>query len=121
MNTKLKKKLILNVPYVILGLFATNLGEAWRISEGVNASEKLQGLIMNGGFQRAFADPLPSLHPADLCVGAAVAGALRLEVYMKGKNARKYRQGEEYGSARWGTLADIEPFEDPVFANNVIL
>ena len=121
MNTKLKKKLILNVPYVILGLFATNLGEAWRISEGVNASEKLQGLIMSGGFQRAFADPLPSLHPADLCVGAAVAGALRLAVYMKGKNAKKYRQGEEYGSARWGTHADIEPFEDPVFANNVIL
>ncbi len=121
MNTKLKKKLILNIPYVILGLFATNLGEAWRISEGVNASEKLQGLIMNGGFQRAFADPLPSLHPADLCVGAAVAGALRLAVYMKGKNAKKYRQGEEYGSARWGTHADIEPFEDPVFANNVIL
>ena len=121
MNRKLKKQLILNAPYAVLGLFATNLGEALRISEGVNASEKLQGLIMGGGLQKAFADPLPSLHPMDLCVGIAFAVALRIAVYLKGKNAKKFRQNEEYGSARWGTHADIEPFEDPVFANNVIL
>ncbi len=121
MNRKLKKQLILNAPYAVLGLFATNLGEALRISEGVNASEKLQGLIMGGGFQKAFADPLPSFHPMDLCVGIAFAVALRIAVYLKGKNAKKFRQNEEYGSARWGTHADIEPFEDPVFANNVIL
>ena len=121
MNPKVKKKLILTIPYVVLGLFATNFGEAWRISEGTNASEKLQGLILYGGFQRAFANLLPSLHPMDLLVGAVCAGALRLAVYLRGKNAKKFRHNVEYGSARWGTHADIEPFEDPVFANNVIL
>ena len=121
MNPKVKKKLILTIPYVVLGLFATNFGEAWRISEGTNASEKLQGLILYGGFQRAFANLLPSLHLMDLLVGAACAGALRLAVYLRGKNAKKFRHNVEYGSARWGTHADIEPFEDPVFANNVIL
>ncbi|ETP71149.1 type IV secretory pathway, VirD4 component, partial [Lachnospiraceae bacterium JC7] len=121
MNSKLKKKLILNVPYVVLGLFATNIGEAWRLAAGVNASEKLQSLIMDGCFGQAFANPLPSIHPVDLCVGAAVAGGLRLLVYLKGKNAKKYRHNEEYGSARWGTYADIEPFIDPEFKNNVIL
>ena len=121
MNPKVKKKLILTIPYVALGLFATNFGEAWRISEGTNASEKLQGLILYGGFQRAFANLLPSLQPMDLLVGAACAGALRLAVYLRGKNAKKFRHNVEYGSARWGTHADIEPFEDPVFANNVIL
>ena len=121
MNPKVKKKLILTIPYVVLGLFATNFGEAWRISEGTNASEKLQGLILYGGFQRAFANLLPSLHPMDLLVGAACAGALRLAVYLRGKNVKKFRHNVEYGSARWGTHADIEPFEDPVFANNVIL
>ena len=121
MNPKVKKKLILTIPYVVLGLFATNFGEAWRISEGTNASEKLQGLILYGGFQRAFANLLPSLHPMDLFVGVACAGALRLAVYLRGKNAKKFRHNVEYGSARWGTHTDIEPFEDPVFANNVIL
>ncbi len=121
MNSKLKKKFILNVPYAVLGLFATNIGEAWRLAAGVNASEKLQSLIMDGCFGQAFANPLPSIHPVDLCVGAAVAGGLRLAVYMKGKNAKKYRHNEEYGSARWGTHADIEPFIDPEFKNNVIL
>jgi len=121
MNPKVKKKLILTIPYVVLGLFATNFGEAWRISEGTNASEKLQGLILYGGSQRAFANLLPSLHPMDLLVGAVCAGALRLAVYLRGKNAKKFRHNVEYGSARWGTHADIEPFEDPVFANNVIL
>lgn len=121
MNSKLKKKLILNVPYVVLGLFATNIGEAWRLAAGTNASEKLQSLIMDGCFGEAFTNPFPSIHPLDLCVGVAVAGALRLAVYMKGKNAKKYRHNEEYGSARWGTHADIEPFLDPEFKNNVIL
>ena len=121
MNSKLKKKLILNVPYAALGLLATNIGEAWRLAAGVNASEKLQSLVMDGCIGEAFANPLPSIHPMDLCVGAAVAGALRLAVYLKGKNAKKYRHNEEYGSARWGTHADIEPFLDPEFKNNVIL
>ena len=100
MNPKVKKKLILTIPYVALGLFATNFGEAWRISEGTNASEKLQGLILYGGFQRAFANLLPSLHPMDLFVGVACAGALRLAVYLRGKNAKKFRHNVEYGSAR---------------------
>ena len=121
MNSKLKKKLILNVPYIVLGLFATNIGEAWRLAEGNNASEKLQGLIMGGRFQQAFSNVLPSLHPLDILIGITVALALRLAVYMKGKNAKKYRHNEEYGSARWGTHADIEPFIDPEFTNNVIL
>ncbi len=121
MNEKVKKQLILNTPYAVIGLAATNLGEAWRLAGGTNASEKLQSLIMDGCFQQAFSNILPSIHPMDLCVGAAVAGALRLAVYLKGKNAKKYRQNEEYGSARWGTHADIEPYIDPEFQNNVIL
>ena len=122
MNTKqLKKQLILNIPYIILGLLATNLGEAWRIAAGVNASEKVQSLVLDGVFATAFSNPLPSLYPADLLVGIACGAALRLAVYLKGKNAKKFRHNEEYGSARWGRHADIEPFEDPVFANNVIL
>ena len=122
MNTKqLKKQLILNIPYIILGLLATNLGEAWRIAAGVNASEKVQSLVLDGVFATAFSNPLPSLYPADLLVGIACGAALRLAVYLKGKNAKKFRHNEEYGSARWGRHADIEPFEDPMFANNVIL
>lgn len=103
------------------GLFSTNFGEAWRISIGVTASEKVQGLLTGGGFQKALANPLPSLHPFDLLVGILCAAAFRLAVYLKGKNAKKYRQGEEYGSARWGTQEDILPYMDPVFRNNVIL
>lgn len=121
MNSKLKKKLILNVPYAVLGLFATNLGEAWRLATGTNASAKLQSLILDGCFKEAFSNILPSIQPLDLCVGATVAGALRMAVYLKGKNVKKYRHNEEYGSARWGTHADIEPYIDPVFQNNVIL
>ena len=117
----MKKQLILNIPYIILGLLATNLGEAWRIAAGVNASEKIQSLVLDGVFATAFSNPLPSLYPADLLVGIACGAALRLAVYLKGKNAKKFRHNEEYGSARWGRHADIEPFEDPVFANNVIL
>ncbi|SEA18434.1 type IV secretion system protein VirD4 [Oribacterium sp. KHPX15] len=121
MNSKIKKTLILNVPYIVLGLFATNIGEAWRLAEGSNASEKLQGIIMGGSFQQAFSNVLPSLHPLDILIGITMALTLRLAVYMKGKNAKKYRHNEEYGSARWGTHADIEPFIDPEFTNNVIL
>ena len=121
MNQKLKKKIILNIPYVVIGLFATNLGEAWRIADGMNASEKLQGLIIGGGFQTAFTNSLPSLHPFDLLIGAACGAVLRLAVYLKGKNAKKFRHGSEYGSARWGKHSDIEPFKDPDPKNNVIL
>lgn len=121
MNTKLKKKIILNLPYVFVGLFATNLGEAWRLASGSNASEKVQSLVLDGIFARAFSNPLPSFIPFDLLIGIACGAALRLAVYIKGKNAKKYRHNVEYGSARWGTHADIEPYMDPVFANNVIL
>ena len=121
MNTKVKKQVILNLPYVIIGLFATNLGEAWRIAAGTNASEKVQSLVLDGIFPKAFANPMPSLISFDLLVGIACGAALRLAVYIKGKNAKKFRHNVEYGSARWGTHADIEPFEDKEFANNVIL
>ena len=121
MNTKkMKKLLILNLPYVLIGLFATNLGEAWRVAEGANISEKVQGLVF-GGFAEAFSNFMPSLVPFDLLVGIVLVAAMRLAVYLKGKNAKKYRHNVEYGSARWGTHADIEPFVDPVFTNNVIL
>ena len=121
MNKKTKKIIILNIPYVLVGLFCTNLGEAWRIAWGSNMSEKVQGLVLYGGFSKAFANILPSLHPFDLMVGIACGAALRLAVYIKGKNAKSFRHGREYGSARWGKHEDIEPFEDPVFKNNVIL
>ena len=115
----LKKHLIPNIPYVVIGLFATNLGEGWRLAAGSNASEKLLHVV--DGLSAAFANPMPSFHLADLCVGAAVGGFLRLAVYLKGKNAKKYRKNMEYGSARWGTSEDIKPYIDPVFENNIIL
>ncbi len=118
---KLKKLLILNIPYVIVGLVATNIGEAFRIAAGSNVSEKVQHVILDGCFGAAFADPLPSFHPADLFIGGLIGAVLRLAVYIKSKNAKKFRHNMEYGSARWGTHADIEPFIDPVFKNNVIL
>ena len=121
MNKKTKKLIVLNVPYVLVALFCTNLGEAWRISWGSNASEKLQGLILYGGFSEAFSNILPSIHPFDLLIGACFGGGLRLAVYIKGKNAKKYRHNQEYGSARWGKPEDIEPFVDEKFENNVIL
>ena len=122
MNTKqLKKLLILNIPYIILGLAATNLGEAWRLAAGANASKKIQSLVLDGVLQTAFSNPLPSLNPTDLLIGIICGAALRIAVYLKGKNAKKFRHNEEYGSARWGRHEDIEPFEDPVFVNNVIL
>lgn len=119
MSNKTKKLLILNLPYFIAGLVCTNLGEAWRIAEGADMSEKLLGFFSAMG--AAFSNPMPSLHPMDLLIGVCFGAGLRLAVYLKGKNAKKYRHGMEYGSARWGTQKDIEPFEDPVFANNVIL
>ncbi len=119
MNNKTKKLLILNLPYFIAGLVCTNLGEAWRIAEGADMSEKVLGFLSALG--AAFSNPMPSLHPMDLLIGVCCGAGLRLAVYLKGKNAKKYRHGMEYGSARWGTQKDIEPFEDPVFANNVIL
>ena len=122
MKTKnIKKLLILNIPYILIGAFATNLGEAWRLADGANMSEKITGMVLGGGFDAAFSNPLPSLHPMDLLIGIAVGAILRLVVYMKGKNAKKYRHNVEYGSARWGTHADIEPFLDADFANNVLL
>ena len=119
MSNKTKKLLILNLPYFIAGLVCTNLGEAWRIAEGADMSEKLLGFLSALG--TAFSNPMPSLYPMDLLIGVCCGAGLRLAVYLKGKNAKKSRHGMEYGSARWGTQKDIEPFEDPVFANNVIL
>ena len=120
MTKNIKKLVILNIPYVLVGLVCTNLGEAWRIAQGSNASEKVQSLILDGAFGVAFANPMPSFIPFDLLIGALCGGAFRLAVYLKGKNAKKYRHNQEYGSARWGTHADIEPFEDPEFKNNII-
>ena len=117
----LKKLLILNIPYIVVALIATNIGEAFRIAGGTNASEKVQSVVLDGCFGKAFANPLPSLVPIDLLVGIAIGGILRLAVYIKGKNAKKFRHNVEYGSARWGTHADIEPYMDPEFKKNVIL
>ena len=121
MNNKTKKLLILNIPYAVVGAFATNIGEAFRIASGTNASEKVQSLVLDGCFGTAFSNPLPSLNPKDLLVGIGIGAALRLAVYIKGKNAKNFRHNREYGSARWGKHEDIEPFIDPVFENNVIL
>ena len=116
---KLTKLMALYLPYILLGLAATNFGEAWRLAEGKELGDKIMSMM--GTIPVAFANPLPSLHPLDLLVGLCCGAGLRLAVYLRGKNAKKYRHGMEYGSARWGTHKDIEPFEDPVFANNVIL
>ena len=115
----IKKLILLNMPYILLGLFATNFGEAWRMAQGADASEKFLSLVavLPGALQSFW----PSLHPLDLLVGLCCGGSLRLAVYLKSKNAKKYRHGLEYGSARWGTREDIAPYVDPVFQNNVIL
>lgn len=115
----IKKLVLLNLPYLLVGLFATNFGEAWRMAEGANASEKMMELL--SALPVAFGNPLPSFHPLDLLIGLCCGAVLRLAVYLKGKNAKKYRHGTEYGSARWGTHDDITPYIDPVFQNNVIL
>jgi type IV secretion system protein VirD4 len=118
-TTRLKKLLILNTPYVVIGLYATKLGEAWRLAEGTDASNKFLHLM--DGLSAAFRSPFPSLYPADLLIGIVVGCLLRLAVYEKGRNAKKYRHNVEYGSARWGTHSDIAPFIDPDPWNNVIL
>ena len=120
MNTKkLKKVLITALPYILLGLICTNLGEAWRLSEGADAGKRLLSFFSCVG--PAFSNPMPSFYPLDLLVGLLCGGGLRLAVYLRGKNAKHFKHNQEYGSARWGTHADIEPFIDPVFENNVIL
>ena len=116
---KLKRVLILSLPYVFIGLLATNIGEAWRLSEGADASKKFASFFQMLGY--AFGNPMPSLHPADLLFGAVFAGIIRLAVYLRGKNRKNFKHNLEYGSARWGGPKDIEPFIDPVFENNVIL
>ena len=119
MNPKTRKIILSNVPYVFVALFATKLGLAWRLAEGADASAKLLNLLDT--LTVAFSSPVPSFHPFDLCVGIIVAGVFRGIVYVKSKNAKKYRKNEEYGSARWGTPEDIAPYIDPVFSQNVLL
>ena len=119
MNNKLKKILISSVPYVFIGLFATKLGQAWRLTSGNELSEKI--LNLGKGLLSAMESPLPSFNPFDLLIGAAFAAIIRLIVYEKSKTAKKYRRNEEYGSARWGKPEDIAPYIDPDFRNNVIL
>ena len=116
---KLTKLLALYLPYILLGLVATNFGEAWRLAEGKELGDKIMSMM--GTIPVAFANPLPSLHPLDLLVGLCCGAGLRLAVYLRGKNAKKYRHGMEYGSARWGTAKDIEPFMAPKFSDNIIL
>ena len=116
---KLTKLLALYLPYILLGLVATNFGEAWRLAEGKELGDKIMSMMDT--FPMAFANPLPSLHPLDLLVGLCCGAGLRLAVYLRGKNAKKYRHGMKYGSARWGTAKDIEPFMAPKFADNIIL
>ena len=116
---KLSKLLALYLPYVLMGLVATNFGEAWRLAVGKELGDKIMSLM--GTIPAAFANPLPSLHPLDILVGLCCGAGLRLAVYLRGKNAKKYRHGMEYGSARWGTPKDIEPFMAPKFADNIIL
>ena len=120
MTVKTRKRLLNIIPYVAIGLFSTNIGEAIRLSTGKNASEKMLSFFTEG-LGATFEDVMPSLDPFDLLIGALIGGAFRLIMYIRAKNAKKFRHGREYGSARWGTQADIEPFKDPTFKNNVIL
>ena len=117
--TRVKKQLILYLPYILIGLMATKLGEAWRFSPGVDIGEKIRNIMTGAGM--AFQSPLPSFQPLDLLIGILCGALVRVYVVTKGKNAKKYRKNIEYGSARWGKPADIEPYIDPNFENNVIL
>ena len=119
MKSNLKKTLISSLPYVFIALFATKLGQTWRLADGITASEKF--LHIADGFAESMRSPLPSFHPLDLLVGIITALIIRLIVYEKSKNAKKYRRNVEYGSARWGKAEDIAPYIDPAFRNNVIL
>ena len=118
-GTDTKKLLLLNIPYILVGYFCDKVAWLWRVSLGVNVSDKMMA-VMNR-FDTLFDNPLPSFQPNDLLVGAVCGIALRLVVYYKAKNAKKFRQGVEYGSARWGNAKDIEPYMDSVFENNVLL
>ena len=118
-TVKLKKLLLKVLPYLLFGLFCTHFGQAWRMADGTNASEQLLSFFQTAG--AAFRNPLPSLHPVDLLTGLLCGAGLWAAVYVRGKNAKHFRHNIEYGSARWGNAKDIEPFIDPVFANNVIL
>ena len=118
-TVKMKKLLLKVLPYLLFGLFCTHFGQAWRMAEGTNASEQLLSFSQTAG--AAFRNPLPSLHPVDLLTGLLCGAGLWAAVYVRGKNAKHFRHNIEYGSARWGNAKDIEPFIDPVFANNVIL
>nr|MCR5432386.1 type IV secretory system conjugative DNA transfer family protein [Lachnospiraceae bacterium] len=120
MTAKTRKTLINIIPCVLFGLFSTNIGEAMRLSSGKNASEKVLSFFTEG-LGAALTDIMPSFHPFDLLIGALIGGGIRLFMYMKAKNAKKFRLGSEYGSARWGKPEDVEPFKDPEFKNNVIL
>ena len=114
-----KKALLPNLPYVFIALLCTKLGQAARLATGADFAGKFLHFLE--GLSDAFSVPLPSFHPVDLCVGIAIAAAMRLGVYVKGKNAKKFRHNQEYGSARWGTATDIAPYVDPAFENNMIL
>jgi len=120
MTSKRKKLIMGTVPYILVGLIATNLGEAMRYVTGTTASEKMLSFLADG-LGIAFSNVMPSIHPFDLLIGAIVGGGLKLIMYLRSKNAKKFRHGEEYGSARWGTPEDIAPYIDPDFQNNVIL
>lgn len=116
---KVKKQLLLYLPYVIIGLVATKLGEAWRYAPGTDIGEKIRNIMT--GVEYAFRSLLPSFRLSDLLIGVVFGFLTWLYVYTKGKNAKKYRKGTEYGSARWGKPEDIEPYIDPNFQNNIIL
>ena len=116
---KLKKLLILNLPYFFLALYATKLPQAWRLAEGADTSAKLFNIT--DGFAAAFRSPLPSFEPVDLLIGLLVGCMIRLVVWEKGRNAKKFRRNSEYGSARWGNHSDIAPFMDANPQQNVIL
>ena len=119
MKPEVKKMLLLNVPYLVFVYLFDKIGQAVRLAPGADLSGKLFSLW--DGFTAAFSSFAPSLHPADLLIGIAGAAVIRLAVYLKGRNAKKYRKGMEYGSARWGNAQDIKPYIDPVFENNVLL
>ena len=119
MKPDVKKIIITNLPYLLFVWLFGKMGEAWRLAAGADASQKM--LHFMDSLAAAFANGLPSFHPFDLCIGIAGAVLVRLTVYLKGKNAKKYRHGMEYGSARWGGAKDIAPYIDPVFENNILL
>ena len=118
-QVNLNKVILPNLPYALLGLYATKLGQAWRLASGISLADKL--LRIMDGLVLAFQNAAPSFHPIDLLVGIACGAGLRFAVYMKGKNAKKYRQGAEYGTARWGNAQDIAPYVAPKFEDNIIL